>query len=107
MHAINIDRAEFKICHNCVDEIWMGGKSKKLKMVQHSTVYRTDELEEDEEEVEGTVHFDGGDEVNIVTFVYPRGTVSVSSLGYFLSVGSSSKTPHPSLSLSLGARHIQ
>ena len=33
---------------------------------------------EDEEEVEGTVHFDGGDEVNIVPFVYPRGTVSVS-----------------------------
>ena len=49
MHAINIDRAEFKICQNCVDELWMGGKPKKLKMVQHSTVYRTDESEEDEE----------------------------------------------------------
>ena len=53
-------------------------------MVQHSTVYRTDKLEEDEEEeVEGTVHFDGGDEDNIVPFVYPHGTVSVSSLGSF------------------------
>ena len=46
----------------------MGGKPEKLKMVQHSTVYRTDELEEDEEELEGTVHFDGGDKVNIVLF---------------------------------------
>ena len=41
-------------------------------MVQHSTVYRTYELEEDKEEVEGTVDFDGGDEVNCVPFVYPR-----------------------------------
>ena len=47
-------------------------------MVQHSTVYKTDELEEDEEEVEGTVNSDGGDEVNYVPFVYPRGTVCVS-----------------------------
>ena len=40
-------------------------------------------LWEDEEEVEGTVDFDGGEEVNYVPFVYPRGTVSVSSLGSF------------------------
>ena len=33
------------------------------------------------------MHFDGVDEVNIVPFVYPHGTVSVSSLGYFSSVG--------------------
>ena len=46
-------------------------------MMQHITVYRTDELEEDKEEVEVTVDFDGGDEVNYVPFVYPRGTVSV------------------------------
>ena len=46
-------------------------------------MYRTDELEEDKEEVEGTVDFDGGDEVNYVPFVYPYGTVSVSSLGSF------------------------
>ena len=51
--------------------------------------------------------FDGGDEVNIVPFVYPRGTVSVSSLGSFLSVGSSSKPSNPSLHLSIGAHHIQ
>ena len=107
MHAIDLDGAKRKICHNCVDDLWMGGKPKKLNMAQHSTVYRTDESEEDKEEVEGTVHFNGGDEVNIVPFVYPRGTVSVSSLGSFSSVGSSSKPSHPSLSLSLGARHIE
>ena len=56
----------------------MGGKHKKLKKVQHSTLYATDGLEEEKEEVEGTVHSDGGDKVNIVPFVYPRGTVSVS-----------------------------
>ena len=39
--------------------------------------------------------------------VYPRGTFSVSSLGYFSSVGSSSKPSYPSLSVSTGARHIQ
>ena len=40
-------------------------------------------------------------------FIYPLGTVSVSSLGSFLSVGSSSKYSNPYLPLSLGARHIQ
>ena len=29
----------------------MGGKPKKLNKVVHSSVYRTDKLEEDEEEV--------------------------------------------------------
>ena len=53
------------------------------------------------------MHFYGGEKVNIVPVVYPCGTVSVSSLGYFLSVGSSSKPSHPPLPLSLGARHIQ
>ena len=53
------------------------------------------------------MYFYGGDEVNIVPFVYPRGKVSVSSLCYFLSIGSSSKPSHPSLTLSLRARHIQ
>ena len=51
--------------------------------------------------------FDGGDKVNYVPFVYPRGTVSVSSLGSFSSVGSSSKPSHPSLPLSLGAHNFQ
>ena len=78
MHEINLDGAERKICCECVDNLWMGGKPKKLKMVQHSTVYRTDKSEEDEEEVEETVNFDGGDEVNMVPLKYPRGTVSVS-----------------------------
>ena len=49
----------------------------------------------------------GGDKVSIVPFVYPRGTVSVTSLGYFSSVGSSSKYSHPYLTLSLGVRHIK
>ena len=39
--------------------------------------------------------------------VYPCGTVSVSSLVSFLSVGFSSKPSHPSLPLSLGAHYIQ
>ena len=107
MHDIDLDIAERKICRNCVDELWMGGKPEELKKVQHSTVYRTDELEEDEEEVEGTVHLDGGNGVSIVTFVYTRETVSVSSQGSFSSVGSSSKPSHSSLPLSLGAHHIQ
>ena len=85
----------------------MGGKFEKSKMMQDSTVYRMDELEENEEEVEGTVDSGGGGEVNYVPFVYPRGTVSVSSIGSFLSVGSSSKPSHPSLPLSLGAHNIQ
>ena len=78
MHEINIDRVERKICHNCVDNLWVGGNPEKLKRVQHSTIYRNDELEEDEEEVEGTVHLYGCDKVSILPFVYSRGKVSVS-----------------------------
>ena len=51
--------------------------------------------------------FDGGDDANIVPFLYPRGTVSVSSLGSFSPVGSSYKPSHPYLPLSLGAHTIQ
>ena len=51
--------------------------------------------------------FDGGEEVNYMPFVYPRGTVSVSSIVYFSSVGFSSKPSHPYLPLSLGAHNIQ
>ena len=51
VHDIDLDGAELNIFFNCVDELWMGGKPDKLKKVQHSTVYRTDELEEEEEEV--------------------------------------------------------
>ena len=46
MHEINLDGAERKICHNCVDKLWMVGKTEKLKKVQHRTVYRTDESED-------------------------------------------------------------
>ena len=38
VHAIDLDGAERNIFHNCVDELCMGGKPKKLKKVQHSTV---------------------------------------------------------------------
>ena len=107
MHEIELDGSERKICRKCIDDLRMGGKFEKSKMMQDSTVYRMDELEEDEEEVEGTVDSDGGDEVNYVPFVYPRGTVSVSSLGYLSPVGYFSKTFHPSLPLSLGAHNIQ
>ena len=51
MHDIDIDGAEQKICCNCVDELWMGGKPEKLKKLQHSNVYSTEESEEDKEEV--------------------------------------------------------
>ena len=47
------------------------------------------------------MHLDGGDKVSILTFVYHRETVSVSSLGSFSSVGYSSKKSHPYLPLSL------
>ena len=40
IHEIDLDRAEWKICHNYVDELWMGGKPEKLKKVQHSILYR-------------------------------------------------------------------
>ena len=49
----------------------------------------------------------GGDEVSVMPVFYPRGTVSVLSLNYFLSVGSSSKPSHPYLTLSLGVHLIQ
>ena len=70
-------------------------------------MYRTDGLEEDKKKVEGTVHLDGGDEFSILSFVYPRGTFIVSSLGYFSSVGSSSKPSNPYLPVYVGAYHIQ
>ena len=49
----------------------------------------------------------GGNEVSFRPVVYPCGMISVSSLGYFLSVGSSSKSSHPSLPIFLGVHCIQ
>ena len=49
----------------------------------------------------------GGDEFSIMEVVYPRGTVIVSSLGSFSSIGSSSKPSRTSLPLSIGSCHIQ
>ena len=43
----------------------------------------------------------GGDEFSDMPVFYPRGTISVSSLGSFSSVGSSSKPSHSFLPLSL------
>ena len=54
-----------------------------------------------------TVLGDGGEEVSILPIVYPRGTVSISSIGSFLSVGFSYKTFHPYFNISLGELHIQ
>ena len=49
----------------------------------------------------------GGEDVSIVTLLYASGTVSVSLLGSFLSVGSSSKSSHPSLPISLLACRVE
>ena len=38
VHVVDLDGSERKICCNCVNELWMVGTPKKLKMVQHSTV---------------------------------------------------------------------
>ena len=57
--------------------------------------------------MEGGFHDGGGDEVSIMPVFNPCGSVSDSSLDYFLSISSSSKPSHPSLPLSLGACHIQ
>ena len=44
---------------------------------------------------------DGGEDASIVHVIYPPGTVSVSSLGSFSSVSSSSEPSHPYLPVSL------
>ena len=31
MHEIKLDRAECKICHDCIENILMGGKPDKLR----------------------------------------------------------------------------
>ena len=51
MHEIKLDGSERNICRECIDDLWMGGNFEKSKMMQDSTVYRMDELVEDEEEV--------------------------------------------------------
>ena len=58
IHEIELDGSERNICRECIDDLRMGGKFEILKMMQDTTVYRMDELEEDKEEVEGTVDFD-------------------------------------------------
>ena len=70
-------------------------------------MYGTEESEEDEEELEGTLLGGGGDEVSVMPVFYPRGTINVSSLGSFLSVGLSSKPSRPSLPLFLVVHRIQ
>ena len=46
------DRAERKICLDCVEKLWGGGKSETLKKVGYRTMSETDESEEDEEGVD-------------------------------------------------------
>ena len=48
MYEIELDGVEHKICRDYVDELCMVGKPGKLKKVGHSTVYRTEESEEEE-----------------------------------------------------------
>ena len=48
MNEIDLDGGEQKICRNCVDEIQGQGKSKTLKKVVDSTVYRKDESQDNE-----------------------------------------------------------
>ena len=47
MHEIELDGSERKICRECIDDLRMEGKFEKSKMMQDSTVYRMDELDED------------------------------------------------------------
>ena len=42
MHEIDIYGAEWKICRDCIDKLWVGGKPGKLKKVGHITVSRID-----------------------------------------------------------------
>ena len=42
LNYINFDGAERKICCNCVDNLWVQGKSKTLKKVGDRTVYGMD-----------------------------------------------------------------
>ena len=95
LNDINFDGAERKAFRDCVKKLWDQGKSETLMTVGESTVYGTDESEEDEEEVEGKVLGCGSDEISVMPIVYPRGMISVSSLGYFSSIGSSYKPSNP------------
>ena len=38
MHKIDLEGAEQKIYPDCVDELWMGGKTDKLKKVGHINI---------------------------------------------------------------------
>ena len=87
LNYIYFDGAEQKIFHDCVDELQGWGKSDTLKKVGDNIVYGTEKSEEGEEELEGTVLGRGGDEFSVMPVVYPRGTVIVSSLVFFSSVG--------------------
>ena len=83
MNDIDFDRVGQNTFCNCVDNLQDRGKSETPKKVGDRNVYRTEESEEQEEEVEGEVLGGAGDEVSVMPFVYPRVTVSVSSLGSF------------------------
>ena len=107
MNYIDFDGSERKICRNCVEKLQGQGKSETLKKVGDSTVYRTDESEDDKEEVEGALLGGYGDEVSVMPIVYLCGTVSASSLGSFLPIGSSSKPSHTSLPISLILHRFQ
>ena len=78
VHEINLDGAERNICRDYVGKLQMRSKPKKLKKVGHNNVYRTYELEGDEEELKEEVLGDGDEDFSTVPVAYHRGTVSVS-----------------------------
>ena len=107
MNEIDRDGGEWNISRDYVDKIWGHGKSETLKKVGESTVYGTEASGEDEKEMKWKILGGGGDEVSFMPVFYPRGKVSVSSLGSFSYVGSSFKPSNPSVPLSIGVHRIQ
>ena len=61
LNHIGFDGAERDIFRYCVDKLQERDKSETLKKVGYSTMYGTDESENEEEEVDGTVLGGGGD----------------------------------------------
>ena len=76
-------------------------------MVRCIAMENETELEDYEEEVAGTVLGCGSDEVSIMSVVYPRRSVNVSSLGSSLYIVFYSKTFHYYLPHYILARNIQ
>ena len=107
LYDIYFEGGERKICRNCVDKLGGGGKVREIEEGGRQHCVRYSLIIGGRRRSGGEIIGGGSDEFIIIPVVYPRGTVIVSSIGYFSSVGSSSKTSRPSLPLYIGARHIQ